>query len=201
MHAISPHSCIFGQNGFMIPTPASMPSIKKVCITGPECTGKSDLSAFLAAHYQTPWVAEYARAYLGKLNHPYQQNDLTKIAHGQVRLEDEWASDANRVLICDTNLLTIKIWSDYKYGSCDAEILRQLQSRTYDLYVLCFIDVPWENDPQREHPDKRQHFWDIYKNEVTKTGVPYVEVSGSRDARRQKAVEAIDRLLATYPNG
>lgn len=179
----------------MIARASSMPSIKKVCITGPECTGKSDLAAFLAAHYKTAWVPEYARAYLDKLNHPYQQDDLTKIAHGQLRLEDEWAREANRVLICDTNLLTIKIWSEYKYGGCDAEILRLLQPPTHDLYLLCFIDVPWENDPQREHPDKREHFWEIYKTEVTKIGVPYLEIRGTREVRRQAAMQAVDGLL------
>ncbi len=179
----------------MISSVSRMASLKKVCITGPECTGKSDLAAFLATHYQTAWVAEYARAYLDKLHHPYQQADLTKIAHGQLRLEEEWAQEANRILICDTNLLTIKIWSDYKYGVCDDDIIQSLQSRVYDLYLLCFIDVPWENDPQREHPDKRQHFWDVYRQEVIKTGVPFVEISGSRETRRKRAIDAIDHLL------
>src|SRR5205085_4009363 len=87
----------------------------KVCVLGPECTGKTDLSKFLATHYNTAWVAEYARAYLGKLGRPYVQDDLLKIAHGQLRMEDEWLRDANKLLICDTNLVVIKIWSEVKF--------------------------------------------------------------------------------------
>jgi NadR type nicotinamide-nucleotide adenylyltransferase len=179
----------------MFASKENAPSIIKVCVTGPESTGKSELSQFLAAHYKTNWVPEYARNYLDKLNHAYQQSDLTKIAHGQIRMEDEWIYSSNRLIICDTNLLTIKIWSEFKYGTCDADILRQMQSRSYDLYLLCYIDLPWETDPQREHPDKREQLWNIYRQEVEKTGTAFVEISGEREQRRQKAIQAIDSLL------
>jgi len=169
--------------------------IKKVCITGPECTGKSDLSKHLSEYFNTVWVQEYARAYLSNLNTPYEQPDLTKIAHGQLRMEDEWLRESNQIMICDTNLLTIKIWSEFKYGNCDPEIISRMNSRTYNLYLLCNIDLPWEEDPQREHPDKREQLMTIYRNEVINTGVPFVEISGDRPVRIAKAVEAINALL------
>jgi NadR type nicotinamide-nucleotide adenylyltransferase len=175
----------------------SSASPKIVTVIGPECTGKTDLSTFLADHFQTVWVPEYARAYLNKLNHPYDVADLTKIAHGQLRLEDEWHGSANRVLICDTNLLVIKVWSESKYGTCDPEILRLLKSRHYDLLLLTDIDIPWEPDPLREHPDKREHFMNIYRKECAGSGVPVVEISGNREARRTRAVEAVQTLLQT----
>jgi NadR type nicotinamide-nucleotide adenylyltransferase len=176
-------------------SPADHHGVKKVVITGPECTGKSELAQFLAEHFQTVWVQEYARAYLNKLIPPYEKSDLTKIAHGQGRMEDEWIYDANRVLICDTNAITIKVWSEFKYGDCDPDILRQTTERRYDLYLLTYIDVPWEDDPQREHPDKRESFWTIYKNEVEKTGVPFIEIKGPREERRKTAIEAVEKLL------
>ncbi|MBX2914149.1 MAG: ATP-binding protein [Cyclobacteriaceae bacterium] len=169
--------------------------ISKVCVIGPECTGKSELSKYLASHFDTTWVPEYARAYLDKLGRPYQQSDLLKIAHGQVRLEDEWVRDAKRVVICDTNLITIKIWSDYKYGRCDDEILDLIKSRTYSLYLLNYIDVPWVDDPQREHPDKREFFWQLYRQEVMHTNVPFIEIKGSWEQRQQLAQEAIEKLI------
>lgn len=173
----------------------STTTTKIVTILGPECTGKTDLAKFLGNHFQTEWVPEYARAYLDKLGRPYKQEDLTKIAHGQVRLEDEWLQDAERVLICDTNLVVLKVWSESKYGNCDAEILRLIQTRHYDLILLTNIDVPWENDPQREHPDKREHFWNIYRQESSASGIPVVEISGDREVRRAKAVQAVEQLL------
>jgi NadR type nicotinamide-nucleotide adenylyltransferase len=168
---------------------------KIVTVVGPECTGKTDLATFLAAEFQTVWVPEYARAYLDKLHHPYDASDLTKIAHGQVRLEDEWIAEANRVLICDTNLIVIKVWSEFKYGNCDPEILRLMNGRHYDLLLLTSIDIPWENDPQREHPDKREHFMNIYRKEAAATGIPVVEISGDREHRRARAAAEIKSLL------
>jgi len=179
----------------MIPTGEKAEEIKKVCIIGPECTGKTDLAKFLGQHFQTPWVEEYARAYLNKLGRAYDPVDLLKIAHGQLRMEDEWVYDAKKILICDTNLIVIKVWSEHKYGTCDPEILKKIAERKYDLYLLTYIDIPWADDPQREHPDKREHFWKIYQDEVTKTNVPFVEISGDRETRRKKAVEAITQTL------
>lgn len=176
--------------------PDSTAKPKMVTVVGPECTGKTDLSTFLADHFQTAWVPEYARAYLNKLNRPYDASDLTKIAHGQVRLEDEWMGEANKFLICDTNLTVIKVWSESKYGSCDPEILRLMKSRHYDLLLLTNIDVPWENDPQREHPERREHFMEIYRKEAAAGDAPVIEVTGPREQRRVIAIEAIQKMLS-----
>jgi NadR type nicotinamide-nucleotide adenylyltransferase len=172
-----------------------LPAIKKVAIIGPECTGKSDLSNFLADHFKTVWVPEYARNYIDRLVHPYEQHDLLSIAHGQLRLEDEWIRDANRVLICDTNLYVIKVWSEFKYGDCDKEILQSIATRHYDLYLLTYIDIPWEDDPQREHPHKREQLYLHYLAEMKSQSVPFVEIKGAREQRRKVAVEAIESLL------
>jgi NadR type nicotinamide-nucleotide adenylyltransferase len=170
-------------------------SLKKVAVIGPECTGKSDLSAFLAEHFKTVWVPEYARGYLDNLPRPYQQDDLLTIAHGQLRIEDAWEGEANRVLICDTNLYVVKIWSDFKYGMVHPEILKAIQTRKYDLYLLTNIDIPWLEDPQREHPDQREKLYSIYRNEMLQQSVPFVEIKGEREARRAAATEAIEKLL------
>ena len=47
--------------------------IKKVVVIGPECTGKSELAKFLADHFKTVHVEEYARAYLNKLIRGYEK--------------------------------------------------------------------------------------------------------------------------------
>lgn len=172
-------------------------SPKKVAIIGPECTGKSTLAATLARAFETEWVPEYARNYIERLNRPYEKNDLTKIAHGQIRLEDEWIQSARRVLFCDTNLVVIKVWSEHKYGDCDPEILEALKSRHYDLLLLTNIDIPWVADPQREHPDKRDYFWKIYLHEAAQSGIPFVEVSGDPAQRLATATQAVNNILAS----
>ena len=169
--------------------------IKKVAIIGPECTGKSELSQRLAEHFQTVWVPEYARGYLDNLTRPYQEHDLLTIAHGQLRLEDAYAFDVNKVMICDTNLNVIKIWSQVKFNHVHDDILKSIERRQYDLYLLTYIDIPWQEDPQREHPDKRQFLFDLYKRELENQSVPFVEIRGDREQRRKTAIDSIEKLL------
>jgi nicotinamide riboside kinase len=68
------------------------------------------------------------------------------------------------------------------------------KNRNYDLYLLTYIDVPWQDDPQREHPDKREFFYDVYRKELE--GKPVIDIRGDRDQRRAIAVEAINKLLS-----
>lgn len=171
-------------------------NLLKIAIVGPECTGKSDLAAFLASHYNTVWVPEYARGYLGNLVRPYEEHDLLTIAHGQLRLEREWSLTANGLLFCDTTLLVIKIWSEVKYGHCDPEILRALNESHYDLHLLTYVDIPWEDDPQREHPDKREMLYSLYQEQLTAMNVPFVEIRGPREERRKKAIEAVNAVIS-----
>lgn len=172
-----------------------LPTVRKVAVIGPECTGKSELSEFLAEHFKTSWAPEFARGYLNNLVRPYAQHDLSAIARGQMRIEDEWARDSNTLLICDTNLYVIKVWSEFKFGNCEEEILKHIRTRKYDLYLLTYIDLPWEEDPQREHPDKRGELYERYLNEMKNQPVPFVEIKGERELRRKAAVEAVENLL------
>jgi NadR type nicotinamide-nucleotide adenylyltransferase len=171
-------------------------TVKKIVVVGPECTGKSELSKFLAEQFNTNWVPEYARGYLDNLTRPYQQSDLLTISHGQLRIEDEFARTANQVLICDTNLYVIKVWSEFKFGICDDEILQHIKTRKYDLYLLTYIDIPWEQDPQREHPGKREQLFEIYRQEMLNQSTPFVEIKGERNQRRETAVSAIKKLIS-----
>jgi len=168
----------------------------RIAIVGPECTGKSDLASYLADHFDTEWVPEYARGYIDNLIRPYEPEDLVTIARGQLRLEQEWALTANDFLFCDTTLLVIKVWSEFKFGTCDPEIIKGLEDSFYDLHLLTYVDIPWENDPQREHPDEREELYQIYRNELTQMKVPFIEVRGERAQRRDTAVKALNKLRA-----
>ena len=98
-------------------------------------------------------------------------------------------------MICDTNLIVIKIWSEYKYGGCNNEILEMIKKRKYDLHLLTDLDVPWSEDPQREHPHLRDFFYTVYKNELAARNLPFIEIGGEFYERKKKAIEAIDALL------
>jgi len=167
----------------------------KIAITGPESTGKSTLAEKLATHYQTVWVPEYARTYVGNLDRPYTLQDIEAIAKGQLALKGQLQEQATRLLFSDTDLLVIKIWSEHAFGHCPDWILEQLAGQDYNLYLLMGVDLPWEPDPQREHPHLRQFFYDWYKRELEALQVPFVEISGQHDARLQQAMQQVDALL------
>ena len=169
--------------------------ILRIAIVGPECTGKSTLTEGLATHYKTCFVPEYAREYIDKLNRSYTIDDIVKISQGQMQLEDESAAKANRVLICDTNLVVTKIWAEFKYKQCPEWIKENITKRKYALHLLTDIDIPWEADPQREHPHLRRELFEIYERELNVLKVPYEIISGNPEERLQLAIQAIDRRL------
>ncbi len=167
--------------------------LKRIAIIGPESTGKSTLAKDLAEALHTTFVPEYARKFIDELKRPYQYEDLLIIAKGQTRVEDELSRKASAVLIVDTTLTIIRVWSEHKYGKCDPWIIAEEQRRKYDLTLVCDIDLPWEDDPQREHPHLRQHFFEIYQ-EYAENHPPWQLISGDRNIRLNTALNAIARL-------
>ncbi|MDH3709065.1 MAG: ATP-binding protein [Cyclobacteriaceae bacterium] len=168
--------------------------MKKVVIIGPESTGKSTLARQLAEHYKAPWVPESAREYLDQLTRPYEESDLLKIAQEQWAREQQAAKNQPPWLFCDTDLRVIKIWSEYKYGHTHSWILEQINRSSCDLYLLTDIDLPWEPDPQREHPHQREELLGLYLKELTESGYPFKRIQGVRQSRFQQALQALQAL-------
>lgn len=165
-------------------------------IIGPESTGKSTLSAAIAGRLAAPWVPEYARQYLEALGRPYTAADLLEIARGQLSLEEDMAAQAGRYLICDTDLYVLKVWSEAKYGYCHPYIMEQIAMRKYDLYLLTYTDIAWEDDPLREHaaPYERHYFYHQYRDIVMNSGVPWADIRGTQEQRVQQSLTAIRHL-------
>jgi len=169
--------------------------IYKIAIVGPESTGKSTMSAFLAKHYHTVWVPEYAREYCEKLTAPPTIDDELEMFKGQLALEKSLHPQANKILICDTTFLTVKIWSDELFGYTPQPVLDELPKHTYDFYLLLNIDLPWQDDPLRDFPTMREHFMQVWHNELTAINASYAVITGLGEDRYQNAIEAIDGYL------
>ena len=192
--------------------------LKKIVITGPECTGKSTLCEQLAEHYNTIWCPEYAREYLLSHGKKYNYDDLLGIAKGQIKLEEEITQsvignrlltnshspltsngyrDQHSLLFIDTDMYVMKVWSEFVFNKCHPYILYQITERKYDLYLLCNTDIPWIKDELREYPDlkTRQKLYHIYKDLMIRQSTPWVEISGNYEERLHKAIAAVDHLL------
>ncbi len=169
--------------------------LRRVCIFGPESTGKSTLTSQLAAHYQTVYVSEYARGWLDSKNGIGDFEDISWIAQGQIASEDALARQANRVLFCDTDLITTTIWSDVLFGKCPEWIHTQANQRHYDLYLLLDVDVPWVDDSQRYLPHYREEFLALCVQALESRQRPYVLINGNWQERFEKACFAVDKLF------
>ena len=174
----------------------------KVVIYGPESTGKTTLAMALADHYQTEWVPEYAREYLQDVwdreERTCEPHDLLPIAEGQMKLENELTKKADRILICDTDLLETKVYSEaYYVGSCDPILEKYALENSYDLYLLTYIDIPWVKDDLRDKPNERERMFNYFKNALEKYQRDFVILSGDKPTRLKTAISHIDKLLNT----
>ena len=167
----------------------------RVSLTGPESTGKTTLAIRLAAHYGTSYAPEFAREYLAVSGLHYTFEDLETMARGQVAAEAQAEASAHRVVFCDTDLLVIKIWAEHAFGKCPEWVLKRIDQQQYDLVLLMGIDIPWRADPLREHPQLRQHFYDLYHRELREQMSNFAEITGDEDRRFDQACFLIDQLL------
>jgi NadR type nicotinamide-nucleotide adenylyltransferase len=180
--------------------------LKKIVVLGPESTGKSTLCKQLAKHYDAVDCEEYARQYLQENGSKYNYEDLLTIAKGQLILEEaalqkansEFQKNQQNKIIIDTDMYVMKVWCEYVFNNCHPFILEQINSRKYDFYLLCNIDLPWAADEMREYPDEkpRQELFSIYKDLLINQNTPWGIISGLDQNRLNNAIQLIDAALA-----
>lgn len=176
------------------------PNLLKIAIVGPESTGKSTMANFLAQEFHTSCVPEYARYYCKDLNNSYTLQDELNMFFGQLALEDAIiAFNKTNIIICDTTILTVKLWSDHLFGHTPANVLQEIKDRKYDFYLLMDINLPWENDPLRDFPNDRAHFMNTWISELEALNAPYAIVSNIDNERLQLGKQkCIDFIKNSY---
>ena len=109
---------------------------------------------------------------------------------------NELALKADKVLICDTDLLETKVYSEEFYGGfVHPNLEKAALQNTYDLYFLTYIDAPWKKDDLRDRPEDREKTLAIFEQALIDYKKPYIKLSGNKDRRFQKAVAVIDELI------
>ena len=175
------------------------PNCIKVVLYGPESTGKSSLAKELAKYYDTVYVKEFSRSYAetkAKQNLQLSQNDVLPIAVGQINSENEQLKKANTLLICDTDLLETKVYSEFYYdGFCPDLVKKYAYENTYDLYFLTYIDTPWEADSIRDQPNSRLQMFTAFEQALVESKKRYIIVNGSFEERLSICKTQINELL------
>jgi len=172
--------------------------IRRIALVGPESCGKSYLTQYLAAHFNTVFVEEYGRTYCEKYGMDLTELDFAHIAGGQLYREDEMAKQAANLLFCDTELIVTQVWSEIFFnGVCQPWIIWASQQRHYDLYLLLAPDIPWKNDGLRQFGEQREWMFGRLQHVLEQRGLRFEIIRGSYEERTRRAVVAVETLLAT----
>jgi nicotinamide riboside kinase len=170
-----------------------------LCLTGPESTGKTTLAEALADALSAVLVPEVAREYLEKRSSgagsEYTAKDVLTIARLQIEAEQQVLAATSGLVICDTDLLTIRIWWEERFGEPPAELLDGLARQPVRGYLLPAVDLPWSSDPLRENPHDRDRLFERYEAQLLAAGASFEVISGAGEARLTAARDAARRLL------
>lgn len=180
---------------------------KRVCIVGGESTGKSTMARMLAEEFDTLWVPEVGRFYVEEWGE--EDPEIWKaILATQLEFENHLARLCNKVLICDTDLMTTSVWYEAWTDNDSVDIMERLVYKPkqaqyarynpgpYDLYIFLTPDVPWVQDGTRTESDNREWFADKLFNNVTKSNIPYIVIKGKDyNDRYARAAQAVAELM------
>lgn len=150
-----------------------------IVVTGSECTGKTTMAEQLAAQFEAPWSAEFAREYVDRKDAPLDASDVEPIARGQIAAEDAALAAGARIVVKDTDLISTVVYARHYYGSCPAWIERAARERLGDVYLLLHPDVPWVADGlKRDRPAARAEMHGLFAAALAEFGARVVDVAG-----------------------
>ena len=127
--------------------------LKKVCFFGAESTGKSTMAMRVAEHYNTEYVPEVAREIV--TSNRFDVSDILRIGEEQAKRVLQKSQSANKVLICDTDVITTQIYSQQYLHHVPEQLLQYETEIKYDRYFLFDIDTPWVADGLRDLGNRR----------------------------------------------
>ena len=154
----------------------------RICLIGPECTGKTTLAQRLARELGAAWVPEHARHYAEACNNILTAADVEPIACGQMANEDA-ARGAERIIL-DTDLISTVVYARHYYGACPPWIEEEARRRRADLYLLMDTDVVWIPDAARDSgDDSREALFDAFRATLDEFETNWTIVSGDWEER------------------
>lgn len=167
-----------------------METITRVCLIGPESTGKSQIAAAVAEHdTRVVVVPEFAREYALQRGNDLSYDDVEPIARGAI----EWMERASGpIVVLDTDLISTVVYSRHYYGRVPQWIEVEARRRRADLYLLMDTDVAWKPDPARDSGgDAREDLFDAFRAALDEFETHWQIVSGAWEERVRVARAAV----------
>lgn len=168
--------------------------IKIICFYGPESTGKTSMAKKLADHFKTIYVPEVAREMIE--SNQFTLEDIRKIGLAQNERVKEKIKFAHHFLICDTDILTTRIYSEYYLGEAPVELDELEKEIIYDRYFLFDIDVPWVYDGLRNLSSERHTMLEKFKQALEIRKIPYSWVKGNYQEREAFLISELEKLIS-----
>lgn len=181
--------------------------MKKVCLIGPESTGKTTCAIKLAQELDTVFVPEYAKSVIEKQNGQFFYNNVEQVATAQVCSENALKHMVNKIMICDSDVITTMIWSDILFGKHPKILDTIAQSQKYDLTLLFSPDVAWVDDQHRQclpNAADSNIRWDFFykmEEKLKQLDRHYVVINGSYENRFEQSLQTIhSEVFNRYKN-
>ena len=166
----------------------------QICVTGPECTGKTTLAQRLATHFRAELVPEAARLYAERVNRELTADDVELIAAEHITMADEAGrrvvDRGGGTVILDQDLVSTVVYGEDYYHFSSEWLTTESRRRHAQLYLLCDVDVPWVSDGIRDRPVNRESMFTLFANALAERSLPVVEIHGSWDERWRLALIA-----------
>ncbi len=166
-----------------------------ICLSGPESSGKSTLAQILAESFHWPVVTEYARQFLSTGGVVNNVHDLVRLAHHQIESENQAHLSLSNGIICDTDMLVLKIWCLEKFKRVPNALAAICKHHRYDLTLLCKPDTPWQPDPLRENPLDRDRLFNRYLTEAQNLKSNFKIIEGHGERRTRLAIKIVEEYL------
>lgn len=170
-----------------------MKEIILICLYGPESTGKSEMAKRLAEIYKTEIVPEVYREILN--SNSFNSEDIIEIGKAQTARVFQKMEIANKVLFCDTDVITTQIYSRHYLKVVPPELYQLEEMISYHHYFLFDVDVPWIADGLRDLGEERKELFEIFKAELEKRNISYTLVHGDWQTRARIVNDKIDALI------
>jgi NadR type nicotinamide-nucleotide adenylyltransferase len=174
--------------------------VKRVTLLGPEGTGKTTLAQQLAELYRTVVVGEYVRILQGLPDVTLGPAEIPLAARAQIASEDALARQANRVLICDTDLISLWLWAERRWGWAADWVVEQAHQRAADLFLVLATDGPSSGASAYDTTQKREAFLERCQEVLRSAGKRFVVLRGSWSDRLDVAERTVGELLQEKPD-
>jgi len=131
-----------------------------IAIVGPESSGKSTISKYLAKLFNGVCIPEYGRTLSEIRGLNLSENDFNDIVRGQTALNNIMKND---VIFNDTEFFTTYLFAKI-YLNKDLEYIKQLGiEQKFDKYIVLAPTVQWVQDGNRILNTKDKQ-WDFFNN-------------------------------------